>query len=261
MARRSIQGMRTIVTGASSGIGREIALQLGRLGAKLIVTARREDRLQQLLDELSSLGADAHAVVGDIIDEPTRKALVGAAEDNFGGLDALVNNAGIGALGPFMDAAEDRLRRVMEVNFFAPLELIRSSVRLLREGTRPIIVNVSSVLGHRAVPKKSEYCASKFAMHGFSDSLRCELAAVGIDVLIVSPSTTSSDFFDNVIDNKGDPPNLASRAMSPAAVARKTVRAIRSGKHEIILTSGGKILVWLDRLCPPLMNRLLTKFG
>lgn len=261
MARRPIQDMRTIVTGASSGIGREIALELGRHGAKLIVTARREERLQGLLAELHDLQADARVVIGDIVDASTRESLLSTAQDEFGGLDLLINNAGIGAIGPFMQADEERLRRVMEVNFFAPLELIRSSVPLLREGARPMIVNVSSVLGHRAVPKKSEYCASKFAMHGFSDALRCELAADEIDVLLVSPSTTSSEFFDKVIDSNSNSPGPASSAMLPNAVARKTVRAIRSGKHEIILTPGGKMLVWLDRLCPPLMNRLISRFG
>lgn len=260
MAGRSIQGMRTIVTGASSGIGREIALELARGGAKLIVTARRDDRLQQLLGALHELQAEAHAVVGDITAVDTRAALLARATDELGGLDALINNAGIGAIGPFVDAAEERLRRVMEVNFFAPVELTRAAIPLLRAGTRPIIVNISSVLGHRAVPTKSEYCASKFATHGFSDALRCELANE-IDVLLVSPSTTSSEFFDNVIDDDTKSANPSRSAMPPHVVARKVVRAMRSGKHEIILTTGGKLLVWLDRLCPPLMNRLVRKFA
>jgi short-subunit dehydrogenase len=122
----------------------------------------------------------------------------------------LVNNAGIGAIGPFAEASPERLRKIMEVNFFAPAELIRSALPLLEAGKRPLIVNVSSVLGHRGIPKKSEYCASKFALHGFSDALRCELAPRGIDVLLVSPSTTATEFFDNVIEGgrrrKGHPP-------------------------------------------------------
>ncbi|HRX82132.1 MAG: SDR family oxidoreductase [Planctomycetaceae bacterium] len=260
MVRRKIEGLRTIVTGASSGIGREIAIELAKRGAKLIVTARRAERLEELLTELKSLEAEAVAVIGDIVDANTREALVAAASREFGGLDALVNNAGIGALGPFADADEDRMRRVMEVNFFAPIELIRLALPLLREGNRPIVVNVSSVLGHRAVANKSEYCASKFAIHGFSDALRCELTGDGIDLLLVSPSTTSSEFFDHVIDKDDDGSTHAKRAMAPHVVARKTVGAMRRGKHEIILSGGGKALVWLDRLCPPIMNRILARF-
>lgn len=253
--------MRTIVTGASSGIGRELALELGRGGAKLIVTARRGDRLQSLLSELSDLKAEAHAVVGDIVEPATRDTLLAAAQEHLDGLDALINNAGIGALGPFVEADEERMRRVMEVNFFAPIELTRLAVPTLRGGNRPLVVNVGSVLGHRAVPRKSEYCASKFAMHGFSDAVRAELAADGVDVLLVSPSTTSSEFFENVLDKEGHAQAFGWTTMSPRTVARKTVRAIQRGRHEIILTPGGKLLVWLDRLCPPLMNRLLARFG
>ena len=261
MARRKIEGLRTIVTGASSGIGREIAIELAKHGAKLIVTARRAERLEEVLAELRTFDADAVSVVGDIVDAATRTKLVESADREFGGLDALVNNAGIGAIGPFSNADEDRLRRIMEVNFFAPVELIRLALPLLRRGNRPIIANVSSVLGHRAVSNKSEYCASKFAMHGFSDALRCELANDGVDVLIVSPSTTSSEFFDRVIDRDDDTHERESRGMSPQVVARKTVSAMRRGKHEVILSAGGMALVWLDRLCPTIMNRILARFG
>lgn len=260
MASRKIEGLRTIVTGASSGIGREIAIELARQGGRLIITARRDERLDEVLAELKRLGADALSVVGDIVDPTLRAALVEAASSKFDGLDALVNNAGIGAHGPFVDANEDRVRRVMEVNFFAPVELIRSAIPLLRNGSRPIIVNVSSVLGHRAIANRSEYCASKFAMHGFSDALRCELAGDGIDVLLVSPSTTSSEFFDRAIDQEGDATTHTRHAMSPCAVARKTVQAIRRGNHEVILSAGGKAIVWLDRLCPTVMDRILARF-
>ena len=261
MASRTIEGLRTIVTGASSGIGRAIAIELGRRGARLIVTARRAERLEDVLAELRALHADAVSVVGDIVDATTRTAIVEAAVREFGGLDAVVNNAGIGAIGPFTNADEDRMRRIMEVNFFAPVELIRLAVPLLREGHRPIIANVSSVLGHRAVANKSEYCASKFAMHGFSDALRCELARDGIDVLLVSPSTTSSEFFERVIDSEGKSEAQIRHAMSPQVVARKTVNAMRRGQHEVILSVGGKAFVWLDRLCPPVMNQILARFG
>ena len=132
---------------------------------------------------------------------------------------------------------------------------------LLRQGNRPIIANISSVLGHRAVAYKSEYCASKFALHGFSDALRCELAGDGIDVLIVSPSTTSSEFFDRVLDKAENTNDRMPRAMSPQVVPQKTVRAMRRGKHEVILSAGGKALVWLDRLCPAMMDRMLARFG
>jgi short-subunit dehydrogenase len=259
MARHSIRGTRTLVTGASSGIGQALALELARQGGDVLLNARRRDRLSELSSEIERLGQRVIVVDGDITDPAVRSACLDAAKEHLGGIDMLVNNAGIGAIGPFLEASPDRLRRIMEVNFFAPAELIRLSAPVLRGEDRPLIINISSVLGHRAVPNKSEYCASKFALHGLSDALRAELRRDGIDLLIVSPSTTASEFFDNVIS--AALPRLQSGGMDPSVVARKTVHAIRRGRHEIILSPGGKLLVWLDRLCPPLMNRLIAKWG
>lgn len=261
MARRNLGTARAVVTGASSGIGREIALELARQGTRLVLTARRAERLAELLAEVEALGTSATIVPGDITASDVRRLVLERAITEFGGLDILVNNAGIGAIGPFQGTDEQRLRRVMEVNFFALVEMTRGALPLLQQGDRSIVVNVSSVLGHRAVPGKSEYCASKFAVHGFSDALRAELVGQGIDVLLVSPSTTASEFFDQASGNDGGPPQIAAGAMSPRAVARKTVQAIRRGEHEIILSPGGKMLVWLDRLWPTLANRLVARFG
>lgn len=259
MAKRDLNGARAIVTGASSGIGRALAGQLAEAGTHLVLTARRADRLRSLADELTPAGVDIQTVPGDITSSDLRRRLVDAARTAWHGLDIVINNAGLGAIGDFATAEEQRLRQVMEVNFFAPVELIRESLSLLGDGVKPLIVNVGSVLGHRAVPRKSEYCASKFAMHGFSDSLRAELAERGIDVLLASPSTTASEFFDQVIDTDDSERGLRRSADSPAAVARRVVKAMRQGRHEVIMTAGGKFLVWLDRLFPTWANRLVAR--
>ena len=263
MARRTLDSARIIITGASSGIGLALAKQLGQQGAQLLVTARREDRLRQLSDTISKAGKAKRPVIvaGDITDFKVQEHVIETAQRDMGGLDILVNNAGLGALGPFSEAAPDRLRRVLDVNFIAPVELTRKAIPMLRQGNNALIVNVASVLGHRAVPGKSEYCASKFALHGFSDALRCELASQKIDVLLVSPSTTSSEFFDQVIKTPSSAKPRLHNAMSPEKVARRTMRAMKRGQHELILSTGGKLLVWIDRLCPPLANRLVAYFG
>lgn len=258
MARRPIRGSRVVITGASSGIGEALARQLAQQGARLLLTARRADRLSTMVQELHSFGAEAEFVAGDITDSAVRGELIEHARRHFSGLDVLVNNAGVGGLGPFAESDKERLRRIMEVNFFAPIELTRLALPLLRQGNRPLIVNVGSVLGHRAVPRKSEYCASKFALHGFSDALRAELAPHNIDVLLVSPSTTDSEFFDNAL-SKESSANRSWGRMAPALVARKTIAAMQSGRHEIILSLGGKLLVWLDRLFPGITDRMLEE--
>lgn len=259
MAIRSIDGLRVIVTGASSGIGRALVLELIRGGAKVIAFARRSERLEELEAAVSD-SVNLRCLAGDVTKRGDRAAALELAQRDFGGLDALVNNAGVGALGRFDQADDARLRHIMEVNLFAPAEFIREALPALRAGTKPIIVNVGSVLGHRAVPDKSEYCASKFALHGLSDALRTELATSGIDVLLVSPSTTVSEFFDVA---SGGAPRRPSRfgAMSAEAVARQTVAAMKRGRREIILSVSGKLLVWIDRVCPPLADWIVARWA
>jgi short-subunit dehydrogenase len=145
----------------------------------------------------------------------------------------------------------------MDVNFFAPVELTRGVLPLLRRGNAPLIVNIGSVLGHFSIPRRAEYCASKFALHGFSDSLYLELAD-DIDVLLVSPSTTSSEFFDRAISLPNEPPRHR-RGAPPDRVARAIERAMRAGRREIILSWGGSLLVWFDRLAPALMSRVMKR--
>jgi short-subunit dehydrogenase len=261
MARREIHGKTALVTGAASGIGRAIAVELASAGANLVLVARREDRLRHLALQAGSMGRQAEAVPGDVTDPLARQRAIEAAAARFGGLDILVNNAGIGALGPFEQADPARLRRIMEVNFFAPAELTRLALPLLRRAKHSIVVNVGSILGHRAIPCSSEYCASKFALRGFSEALRAELERHGIDVLLVSPGTTRTEFFDHLIETKGQPNWRKVGQVTAEYVARKTVQAIRRGDHEVIPSALGKVVWLLNRLFPRLMDRVMGRYA
>lgn len=267
MSKRNLANARIILTGASSGIGRALALELARYGARLILNARREERLRELAEEIAKrFKIEAIIAPGDVTNPATRERALQLAKERLGGLDILINNAGMGTIGPFAQSSEERMRRIMEVNFFAPVEWTRAALPLLRKGKNPLIANVSSVLGHRAVPKKSEYCASKFALHGWSDALRAELARdkeakQPIDVLLISPSTTQSEFFEVAEGDKKQLPWLGMGAATSEWVAKKSVRAMRKGKHEVILTLGGKALVWLDRLMPTSVNKWVARLG
>lgn len=255
-------GKLAVVTGASSGIGRCLCLRLVAAGCSVLAVARRGDRLESLQSEAQGTGVDSariHAVVGDVTERATRDQIVQRADSLAERMDLLVNNAGVGGIGPFESASPQRLRHIMEVNFFAPVELTRTLLPMLHAGGNGVICNIGSVLGHRAVPNKSEYCASKFALHGWSDALRTELAGSGITVTLVSPSTTRSEFFDSLV---GTEPGASSNSLGswpPDRVAARTLRAIRHRRSEVILSGGGKLLVYGDRLCPPLMNWLLKK--
>ncbi len=250
MSRRSVQESRALVTGASSGIGWAIACELARRKAQLVLLARRRERLEKLAEEVAALGGRAEVVSGDVTDPATRGQAVELAADKFGGLDVLVNNAGVGALGLFSEVTAEQMRRVMEVNFFAAVEMTRQALPLLRESPRAMVVNIGSVLGHRAAPHYTAYCASKFALRGFSQALRVELAPLGINVLLVSPGATQTEFSDSLLEKVSEPAWPEHRRLPPEVVARQTVRAMERGKREIIPYFWARCLVWLDRLCP-----------
>jgi len=246
-----------VVTGASSGIGRCLAELLLQQGAIVVATARRRERLDELA---SRFGSQVHTVAGDLTEPAIRDQIaVAASSIRRGAVDLLVNNAGIGAIGPFADAAPERMRKIMEVNFFAPVELTRLLLPAIGLGRAPVICNISSVLGHRAVPNKSEYCASKFAIHGWSDSLRAELVETGIQVTLVSPSTTKSEFFDSLVDTNPDQKSNSLGSQSALQVATATLSAIRRRRSEVICSVGGKLIVYGDRVSPPLMNAIVAK--
>lgn len=261
MAVRGLEGKRVLLTGASSGIGWYLATKLVRSGAYVVVTSRRDERLRQLRLAVGNPLRRLIALPGDVSDPSHRERLVETAHSQLGGIDLVINNAGIGAVGPFEKATPDRLRRIFEVDFFAVTELTRLALPLLHQGIKPAICLVSSVLAHRGVPRKSEYCAAKFALRGWSESLRLELKPAGIDLITVSPSTTKSEFFESLLDTEPTERSRSFGMMSAEAVAASILTAIRQGRRELILSPGGKALVWLSRLAPSLTDSLLLRFA
>ena len=153
------------------------------------------------------------------------------------------------------------LRQVFEINFFAAAELTREAIPMLRAGRTPMIVNIGSVLGHRATPQNSEYCASKFALRGWTDSLRIELATSGIDVLLVSLGPTQSDFWNHLVGQNQSPPWSTRRAMPADRAAGKIVRAISLGRRELIPSFSARWFVRAGQLFPGLFDRFMRRYG
>jgi short-subunit dehydrogenase len=262
MAQRDLTDRRALVTGASSGIGRAVALELARRGAHVVLFARREDRLAEVAGQIErDFGRRAIPVAGDVTQAETRSRAIDIPQRELGGLDILVNNAGIAAHGRFATADPARLRPIMEVNFFAPVELTRAALPLLRQGREPIIVNIGSILGKRGCPHKSEYSASKFALQGFSEALRAELAADGIDVLVVAAGPTETEHFENLLEEQGELPWGDPRRAAPEQVAQSIVRAIERGRHELITGWRAWFWVTLNRIAPRLVDRIMARYG
>src|SRR5208282_3470162 len=157
-----------------------------------VLAARSVAKLQEVERSLTAQGLDVAAVATDVTSDADRRRVLDFTVGRLGGLDVLVNNAGIGSFGHFADCTEDVLRQIMEVNFFAPAELIRLAIPHLAQGQRPAIVNVASMCGRRGLPAWSEYSASKFALTGLTEALRAEFVRYGIDVLLVLPGLTNT---------------------------------------------------------------------
>lgn len=261
--RRSISDSRAIVTGASGGIGLAIADELARRGAMLVLNARREEVLREIAARLERDGAAIEIVAGDVTDAAVREQMLSRCGERFGGVDIVVNNAGVGTFGRFAESDEARLRRVMEVDFFAAVELTRAAIPHLRRGVKPIVVNIASILAHRGIPYGTEYCAAKFAMRGFSEALRPELHKLGIDLLVVSPGTTDTGFFDNVLKMDVQLPwrKKTRGGVTAEHVAKATCRAIERNKTEIVPSVSGTLLVLANRWAPGIVNRVMRRYG
>jgi len=257
--RREIVGKRAIVTGASSGIGRATAEALAGAGAKVALAARTAAALEELAAALRATGAEALAVSTDVSRAEDRARLVAAAVERFGGIDLLVNVAGIGSWGHFATSTPQVLRQVMEVNFFAPVELTRLAMPHLMNGDQPAVVNVTSMCGRKAMPAWSEYSASKFALVGISEAWRGEFARFGVDVITIVPGLTNSGFPQHWLRSEGRAKLNFAEGMSPTEVARAIVAAIRKNKREVVLGREARRLLWFNRFFPRLTNWLIAR--
>ena len=207
---RSPADQVVIITGASSGIGEAAARRLARGRAKLVISARRADRLQALAHELDPSGQRVLAVVADVTDDADRRRLINEALGKFGRIDALVNNAGYGTRGPLELVPVELIRRNFETNLFSLVALTQLVVPHLRERGSGRIVNIGSVAGRIARPLSSIYDSTKHALEAITDGLRGELAPFGVEVVLIRPGFILTEFVDTanrvsgpVIENAG----------------------------------------------------------
>lgn len=253
--RRDLAGKRVILTGATGGIGRALAAALVRAGARLVIAARSADALADLAHDLG----DAVAVPCDVTVPADRERLMSSAVASLGGLDILVNNSGVGSFGHFATSTEDVVRRVMEVNFFGPVELTRLAVPHLTAGNQPAVVNVTSMTGRKGMPAWPEYSASKFALVGMSEALRGEFARFDVDVLTIVPGLTNSGFDRNLLRRDGKMNIPFGTGMAPEQVADGIVRAIERNRRETVLGSEARWMLRFNRFTPRLLNWLIAR--
>jgi short-subunit dehydrogenase len=252
-----------IVTGASSGIGRALALRLADEGAWLALAARNAQRLNALAVECEQRGGRATAMPTDVSDEDQCRRLIERAKDTYGRIDAVVNNAGMSVVAKLEELPHlDLFRQVMDVNLYGAVHCCYYALPFLKE-TRGRIVNVASLGGLMAIPYNSSYAASKFGLIGFSDALRMELREPGVSVTVICPYWVATEFHERYLDKDGKPKGAAGRAiytektMTADECARIVLEAARRRKRQVVMWPGGPFL-WLKLIAPALLDRLIV---
>jgi short-subunit dehydrogenase len=256
---RDLTGRRFLITGASSGIGRAVAEQAAQRGGRLIVAARSTAKLEELAQALRGGRGEVIPLTADVTCETDRQRLFQTAAERLGGLDVLVNNAGVASFGHFADSSEAILRQIMEINFFAPAELMRLAIPLLTKGRQPAIVNVASMCGRRGLPAWPEYSASKFALCGLTEALRAEMARFDIDVLLIVPGLTRSDLSRHFLRYDGRMKIDFDGGMDPAQVAADILKALQNNRSETVLGSEARTILRLNRFLPGLVDWMIKR--
>lgn len=251
---KTLKDRVAIITGASSGIGEATARALAERGAAVVLAARNEEKLRALEIEILTSGGQALGVETDVSDRASVDELIDKTIAEFGMLDILVNNAGVGLSGQVAELRTEDLREVFEVNVIGTLNCIQAALPHL--GPEGRIINVSSVVGKRAIPKVGGYCASKFALNALSDSLRLEVVP-GITVTSVYPGTTSTAFRDNSRRTKDEQRGWRPPGVGPEKVAEKIVQAAENGGRDVYVRFSDRLFVAGTTLLPGITDKVL----
>jgi short-subunit dehydrogenase len=256
-----ITGKVIIVTGASSGIGRAVALALAQERARLALVARRETLLVSLAEEVRNAGGKAAVFPLDLRDRTQVEKMVSSTLEEFGRIDVLINNAGFGYLGTVEETPAAVVREIFDLNFEAPLFASQLVIPIMKAQGGGHIINISSVVGRRGLPLNGIYCATKFALQGISESLRLEVKDAGIQVSIVNPAATASEFGDHVrrgrVQAKFKP---TGGVQSAEVVAQSIVKCIRHPKLEVYPNRRSRLLTWASALSPAVVDRVLASY-
>jgi short-subunit dehydrogenase len=254
-----------LVTGASSGIGRELAWQLGQAGAKLALAARRKELLENLAQRIAATGKAKPLVIGcDVAQEGDLQKAAAETVRQWGKLDVAIANAGFGVVGPLKKLSMEDYRRQFETNVFGVLRTIYATLPEIEKNKGNIAI-VGSVSGWTASPGASPYAMSKFAVRALANSITPELRLSGVKVTLISPGFVASEI--RRVDNQG---KLHEEAKDPIAAwlvvptekaTRQILRAIAQGKREAIVTGHGKVLVFLERFMPWMLRAVGRKMA
>ena len=252
-----------IITGASSGIGRELALQFAKQGALLSLAARDLSRLEKVAEECCALEAKAIAIQTDVTDKEQCKKLIEQTVSEYGRIDTLVNNAGITMWAMFEEIENiDMFETIMKVNYFGSVYCTYYALPYLKK-TKGRLVGISSITGRTGVPTRTGYAASKHAMAGFFDSLRIELMNTGVTVTVIYPGFVVSEVRERALGLNGKPIGKShldeSKIMSTKECVKQILNSVSKRKREQVMTPKAKFGLWLKLVLPGLVDKISLK--
>jgi len=249
-----------IITGASSGIGKATAFQFAKMGAKVVIAARSVDKLDMIAKEIEAIGAKVLPVKCDVSNENDCKQLISQSIKRFKQIDVLINNAGISMRALFEETDLNVIKNVMNINFWGCVYCTKYALPYLLQ-SKGSIAGISSIAGYVGLPARTGYSASKFAMHGFLEALRIENLENDLHVLIASPGFTSSNIRNMALvgdgTSQGKSPRTEDKMMSAEEVAFYIYRSIKLRKQRMVLTTEGKMAVFLSKWAPQFLQRMV----
>lgn len=247
-----------IITGASSGIGKSLAVVFAKAGANVIVAARNLEKLNQLKDELK--GLYIIPIQTDVSKEEDCKKLIDETIRHYGTIDILINNAGISMRAIFEEVDLNVIRQLMDINFWGTVYCTKFALPSILKN-KGSVVGVSSIAGYKGLPARTGYSASKFAMQGFLETLRIENLKKGLHVLIACPGFTASNIRNTALSKngtmQGESPLKEEKLMTSEEVAKQIFKAIIKRKDRIIMTTQGKLVVLLNKFFPKLIDKMV----
>lgn len=249
-----------VITGASSGIGRALAKRYAEPGTALVVGARNFEMLKELVAELSDSFQNILPVKTDVSVEGDCENLINEAVNKYGRIDVLINNAGISMRALFDELDLSVIKKLMDVNFWGTVYCSKYALPHLLK-TKGSLVAVSSIAGYKGLPGRTGYSSSKFAIHGFLETVRIENLKKGLHVLIACPGFTSSNIRTTALGSdgsqQGESPRDESEMMSAEKVADRIYKAIKKRKNSLVLTSQGKTMVLLNKFFPKMLDKMV----
>ncbi len=251
-----------VITGASSGIGKACAFEFAGQGAKVVLAARNIAELEIIEDIINKQGGDAYAVKTDVRNFEDCKKLIDKTVEKYDKIDILINNAGISMRSTFEDLDLSVIKEVMDTNFYGAVYCTKLALPYLlkQKGT---VIGISSISGLTPLPGRTGYCASKYALDGFLNTLRMENIKKGLNVLLVHPGFTSSNIRKSALTHSGmtqnETPRDEKKMMSSERVAHSIADATYKRYRDLILTNQGKLVVWLYNISPGITDRIILK--